>query len=81
MGDNAAQAAAGQVEAHQLTTDERGHVQTAKNDSKSIALATISTPTSASARPLRVVVGDESARARIFVLSSPAHRACTRVDE
>ena len=81
VGDNAAQAAAEQVETHQLTTDERGHVQTANEDSKSIALATISTPSSASARPLRVVLGEKRARGGIFCACLLSLRACTRDDE
>jgi len=81
VGDNAAQKAAGQVETHQLSTDERGHVQTAKKDSKSIALATISTPSSASARPLRGVLGDKRARGGVFCAWLLSLRACTRDDE
>ena len=81
MGDNAAQAAAWQVETHQLTTDERGHAHTAKKDSISIALATISNPPLASAQPLRVVLGDERARGGVFCRLLLSLRACTRGDE
>ena len=61
VGDIAAQTPAGQQETHQLTTDERGHVQTANKDSKSIALATSSTE--GQRRPKRHTARSLSSRA------------------
>ena len=80
-GDNAAQAAAGHSQAHQLTCYDREALQIAKKDSTSIALATNSTDSRDRPERQADVVGDEVARGGISPLSSPVHRACTRVDE